>query len=121
MTRFRNVKLSVFRQYQNTRATLKRKNTGRNRFKKGSKFQKFRLSNFTFTRSNEAKVNSVRPYITYSKELQQKMKMLDKLVLKTFELNNLSVKYCVMATSRNSNHFLMGVERSLSLKGIMKI
>ena len=53
-----------------------------NRFKKRSKFQKFQLNNFTLTWSNEGKVNNVRPYMTYSKELQQKMKMLDKLVLK---------------------------------------
>ena len=46
------------------------------------KFQKFQLSNFTLTWSNEGKMNSVRPDMTYSKELQQKMKMLDKLILK---------------------------------------
>ena len=55
---------------------------GQNRFKKRSKFQKFQLSNFTLTWSNEGKVNSVRPYMIYSKKLQQKMKMLDKFVLK---------------------------------------
>ena len=82
MTRFRNVKLGVLRQYQNTRTILKKKNMGQNRSKKRSKFQKFQLSNFTLTWSNEGKVNSVRPYITYSKELKQKMKVLDKLALK---------------------------------------
>ena len=82
MTRFRNVKLGVLRQYQNTRTILKKKNMGQNRSKKRSKFQKFQLSNFTLTLSNEGKVNSVRPYITYSKELKQKMKVLDKLALK---------------------------------------
>ena len=55
---------------------------GQNRFKKLSKFQKFQLSNFILTWSNEGKVNRVRPYVTYLKELQQKMKILDKLVLK---------------------------------------
>ena len=55
---------------------------GQNRFKKLSKFQKFQLSNFALTWSNEGKVNSVRPYVTYLKELQQKMKILNKLVLK---------------------------------------
>ena len=65
-----------------------------NRFKKHSKLQKFNLSNFTSTWSNEGKVNSVRPYVTYSKELQQKMKMLDKHVLKTFELKNFSEILC---------------------------
>ena len=35
-------------------------------------------------------MNSLWPDITYLKTLQQKMKMLDKLILKTFELNNCS-------------------------------
>ena len=48
MTRFRNVKLGVFRQYQNT-TIFKKKNLGQNDFKKLSKFQKFQLSNFTLT------------------------------------------------------------------------
>ena len=51
-------------------------------FKRRSKFQKFQLSNFTLTWSNERKVNSVLFGITYSKELQQKMKILGKLILK---------------------------------------
>ena len=54
---------------------------GQNRFKKCSKFQKFQLSNFTLTWSNEGKMNSVWAYMTYSKELQQKIKMLDKIAL----------------------------------------
>ena len=41
MTRFRNVKLGVFRQYQNTKAILQKKNTGQNCLKKLSKFQRF--------------------------------------------------------------------------------
>ena len=53
-----------------------------NHFKKLSKFQKFQLSDFTLTWSNEGKLNNIRPDMTYSKELQQKMKMLDKLILK---------------------------------------
>ena len=72
MTRFRNVKLGVFRQYQNTKAILKKKNTRQNRFKKRSKFRKFQLSNFTLTWSNEGKVNSVRPGMTYSRSPSQK-------------------------------------------------
>ena len=40
MTRFRNVKLGVFRQYRNKQ---KRKKMGQNRFKKLSKFQKFSI------------------------------------------------------------------------------
>ena len=34
---------------------------GQNRFKNFSKFQKFQLSNFTLTCSNEGKMNSVPP------------------------------------------------------------
>ena len=49
MTRFRNVKLGVFRQYQNAKSILKKKNTGQNCFKKRSKFQKFQFSNFILT------------------------------------------------------------------------
>ena len=47
--RFKNVKLDVFGQYQNTKIILKKKNMGQNCFKKLSKFQKFQLSNFTLT------------------------------------------------------------------------
>ena len=80
--KYYKVNLRVFRQYQGTRTIFKEKNKGQNGFKKRSKFQKLQFSNFTLTWSNEGKVNGARPYMTYSKELQQKMKMLDKLVLK---------------------------------------
>ena len=53
-----------------------------NRFKKLSKFRKLNLSNFTLTWSNEGKMNSVGSDMTCSKEIQEKMKMLDKLSLK---------------------------------------
>ena len=55
---------------------------GQNCFKNLSKFQKFQLLDFTLTWSKEGKVNSVRPDMTYSKELQQKMKCWTKLFLK---------------------------------------
>ena len=69
MTRFSNVKLGVFRQYQN-----------KNYFKK----QKHGTASFykNFQIPNEGKMNSVRLDMTYLKEVQQKMKMLDKLILK---------------------------------------
>ena len=38
MTRFRNVKLGVFRQYQNTKNISKKKNMGQSCFKNFSKF-----------------------------------------------------------------------------------
>ena len=82
------IKLGGFRQYQNTKTILKKKNMAQNRFKKLSKLQKFQLSKFTLNWSNKLKMNSVRPDMTYSKELQQKIKILDKLILKTFEINN---------------------------------
>ena len=68
MTKFRNVKLGVFRQYQNTKTILRKKNMGQNRLQKLSKFQKCQLSNFTLTWSNKGKINSVRLDMTYSKE-----------------------------------------------------
>ena len=54
---------------------------GQNCFKKLSKFQKSQLSISTLTWSNEGKINTVRVRLdmTYSKELQQKVKMLDNL------------------------------------------
>ena len=53
ITRFRNVKLGVFRQCQNTKITLK-KNMRQNRFKELSKFQKVQLSKEVFNlRRNE--------------------------------------------------------------------
>ena len=42
---------------------------GQNRFKKLSKFQKFKSSNFCLTWSNKEKIKSVRPDITYSIQL----------------------------------------------------
>ena len=57
---------------------------GQNRLKKRSKFQKFQLRNFILTWSNEGKANSVQSYMIYSKELQQKRKMLGKCILKIF-------------------------------------
>ena len=65
MTRFRNVKLGVFRQYQNAKTILKKKNMGQN--------------------------------------------------------YTILVNHRAMAISRNSNRFLMGNERSLSQKGIIKV
>ena len=59
MTRFRNVKLGVFRSYQNTKTILKKKNMGQSCFKKLQKFQKFQLNNFYLTWSNEGKMNGV--------------------------------------------------------------
>ena len=55
---------------------------GQNRFKKLSKFQKSQLSNFTLTWSNKGKMNSLRLDMTYLKELEQKMKMFGKVILK---------------------------------------
>ena len=59
--------------------------------------------------------------MTYSKELQQKNEN-DKQTYLEKQLNYTTlVKYCVMAISSNSNRFLMGIERSLSHEGIIKV
>ena len=50
-----------------------------NRFMKLSKFQKFQLSTFNLTWSNEGKMNDLLPDMIYSKKLLQKMKTQDKL------------------------------------------
>ena len=89
MARFGNFKLDVFRQYQNTKTILKEKNMGQNRFKKLSKFQKLQLSNFTLTWSNEGRMNGVPPDNDLFKLTAAKMKILDKPILKTLELNNI--------------------------------
>ena len=58
---------------------------GQNRFKKLSKFEIFQLSNFTLTRSNEEKMNSIQLDMTYSKRITaKKMNMLEKFILKIF-------------------------------------
>ena len=44
-------------------------------FKKLSKLQKFKVSNFSLTWSNEGKMTGTPPDMTYSKELQEKMKI----------------------------------------------
>ena len=51
--------MDIFRQYQNAKTILKNKNMGQNCFKKLWKSEKFQLSNFTLTWSNEGKINSV--------------------------------------------------------------
>ena len=72
----------------------KQKNMGQNGFKNISKFQKFQLSNFTLTWSSKGKMNSVRLDLTYSKELQQKMKMLKKPIFKNIRIANFSEILC---------------------------
>ena len=64
-------------------------------------------------------MNSVRFHMTYSIELKFLSENFGQTYLqKHFNYTTL-VKYCVMAISRNSNRFLMGIERSLSHKRIM--
>ena len=77
MTRFRNFKLGVFRQNQNTKTILKKTTMAQN-----SKFPKFQLSNFTFTWWNEGIMKGVWLDMTKSVELQQKVKMLDKFIVR---------------------------------------
>ena len=61
---------------------FKKEKYGAESFKELSKFQEFQLSNFTLTWSNKGKMNSLQFDMTYLKELQQKIEMLDKLILK---------------------------------------
>ena len=64
-----------------TKTILKTNNIGKNRFKKLLKVQKFWLSNLTLTELNEGNKNSLKLDMSYSKELEQKIKMLQKLIL----------------------------------------
>ena len=112
-----HVKLDVFKQ----KLFWKIKIWDRIFFRNFSKLQDFQLSNFTLTCSSNGKMNSVRLDMTYSKELQQKNEN-DKQTYLEKQLNYIIlVKCCVMAISSNSNRFLMGIERSLSHKGIIKV
>ena len=52
------------------------------KFQSINQLDQLKIINFTLTWSNEGKMKSVRPGVTYSEELQQKMKMLDKPMLK---------------------------------------
>ena len=88
MARFSNVKLGVFRQYQNTKTILKNKNTRQNRFKKRLKFQKFQLSDFILTWSNEGKVKSVWPIMTYSKNIAKNKNIGQSYLKKHLNLIN---------------------------------
>ena len=83
------------------------------RFRKLSKFQKLQFSNFTLAWSNQGKMSGIPCHTTYPKELHQKMKILDKIGQRHLNLT-ISMKYCAIALSRNSNHFLMSIESSLS-------
>ena len=86
MTRFRNVKLGVFRQYQNTKTIQKRKIWDRMVLRMFQNSKNFNFCNFTLTWSSKGKMNSVRLDLTYSKELQQKMKMLKKPIFKNIRI-----------------------------------
>ena len=61
---------------------FKKEKYGAGSFKELSKFQEFQLSNFNLTWSNMGKMNSLQFDMTYLKELQQKIEMLDKLIFK---------------------------------------
>ena len=48
------------------------------------------------------------------------MKMLDESIIKKISIKQILVKYYIMAISRNSNCFLMVIERGLSQRVIIK-
>ena len=64
LTRLRNTNLECFYIMSVHKNHFKKQKYGTELFKKHSKFQKFQLSNFTLTWSNEGKMNSVRPDLT---------------------------------------------------------
>ena len=70
MTRFRNVKLGIFKQYQFTKTIFKKKIWDRIVLRNVHFTLITKKRNFTLTWSDERKVNSVRLGMTYSKELQ---------------------------------------------------
>ena len=79
MTRFSNLNYVFLDIIKRQKLFSKKKNMRQNRFMKLSKFQKFQLSTFNLTWSNEGKMNDLLPDMTYSKKLLRKMKTQDKL------------------------------------------
>ena len=69
MTRFRNVKLGFLDNIKTEKLVSKRKIWDRKVLRNFQSSKKFQLSNFTLTWSNQVKMNSVWPDMTYSKEL----------------------------------------------------
>ena len=121
---FKKPNLGMLNQvFLDTKAILRKENMGQDRFQKLSKFQKFQLSNFTLTLSNEGKINSVRLDMTYSKEqrITAENENIGQTYLKKHLNYTIIVKYCVMAISRNSNRFVMGIEKSLSQIEVTKV
>ena len=141
MTRLRNTILDVFIQCQYRRTILRNKNIGQSLFKKHSKFEKFdeilysgmtRLRNVKLTAILKKENMGQNRFKNFSKlrraawyDLLKRITAKNENVGQTYLKKHLNytilVKYCVMAISRNSNRFLMGIERSLSQKGIIKV
>ena len=70
--------------------------------------------------SNEGKMNSSQFDMTYSKEFS-KNENVGQTYLKKHLNYTILVKYCVMAISRNSNRFLMSIERIVKVIKIIKV
>ena len=113
MTRLRNTNLYVFIQCQHTRTILRNANMGQSLFKKYSNFQKFdEILYCGMTRFRNVKLGVFRQYQNTKIILKKKNMGQNYTIL---------VKHRAMAISRNSNRFLIGIERSLSQKGIVKV
>ena len=112
--------LGVFRQYQNTKTILKMKNMGQNHLKKFSKFQKFQLILIWFGQTRVKWIAYGLTWIT-RKNYNKTCKCWTNLSLKKHLNYTILMKYCVLAIPRNINRFLMGIERSLPQKGIIKV
>ena len=81
MTRLKNVKLGVFRQYQNTKSIVKKKNMGQRLIKKHSKFHNF---DEIFYRGITRPRNTILNYCDlcrYVKAIKPK-KLLDRVFLR---------------------------------------
>ena len=95
---------------------------GQNRFKKFQNSKHFNYviwSNFDLVK--RGKNEQCTAYYGLLNRITAKNENNGQTCLKKHLNYTVSVKYCVMTISRNNNRFLMGIERSLSKKGIMKV
>ena len=95
---------------------------GQNRFKKFQNSKHFNYviwSNFDLVKRGKNEQRTACYGLL--KRITAKNENNGQTYLKKHLNYTISVKYCVMTISRNSNRFLMGIERSLSQKGIMKV
>ena len=93
---------------------------GQNCFKKLPKLVKFNLSNFTLTCQMREKWIA-HSLIWLTQKNYSKNENVGQTYLKKHLNYTILVKYCVMAISRNSNRFLMSIERIVKVIKIIKV